>query len=271
MTGLRVLRSLVWVGLLLCPGPVFSESGDSELELSRTLKAMEAHLGVPVLLPSTESLPDISTERFGFYPIRPADHRIVLRYARLHLEEFRKYSRSFLRQNGLDSIVYVRGLRIASGKIAGTMLGALESPSQRPHGSLVFDVSEPLPREDFIRYVAHHELFHLIDFVHFADAASQRAWIRLNPPGFVYLRVAQSCGGTHMPAERGFVTQYAMAEAGEDRADTFASLLVTPYYRRLLEQMDKDSILQAKVKLMKQQLRRVDASLDESYFRGLHR
>ncbi len=268
---MNVLRQFALLGLLLYPGLAWCESGDRELELSRTLKQMEALLGVPVLLPSSKSLPGISTDRFGFHPIRPADHRTVLHYARLHLEELRKYPRSFLRQNGLDSILYVKGLRIASGKIGGTMLGALESPSQRPHGSLIFDIAEPLPADDFIRYVVHHELFHLVDFVHFADPAAQRAWIRLNPPGFVYLRDARFCGGTHVPAERGFVSQYAMAEAGEDRADTFASLLVTPYYRRLLERMNKDSILQAKVKLMKRQLRRVDASLDERFFRKLHR
>lgn len=265
----QIVRGLAL--LLLFSGIAPAASNDDELELSRVLRAMEALLGAPVLVPSSETLPDISSGRIDFHPIRPADHRNVLRYTKTHLEEFRKYPRSFLRKTGLDSIVYVKGLRNAQGKIAGTMLGSIESPSQRPHGSLVLDISESPYSDDVIRHVAHHELFHLVDFVHFADQETQVAWLRLNPPGFVYRRDAQACGGTFSTPIRGFVTEYATAEAGEDRADTFASLMVTTYYRLLLNRINTDSMLKRKVRLLKKQLHGIDPSLDDAFFLRLHR
>jgi hypothetical protein len=96
-------------------------------------------------------------------------------------------------------------------------------------------------------------------------------WVALNPAGFEYGKLTR--GGIHdRTAETGllsteypgFVNRYGTGNVPDDKADLFAYLMVIHYW--VLERAQKDSYLQAKVKLIKSRLAGFEPGLDASFW-----
>jgi hypothetical protein len=103
------------------------------------------------------------------------------------------------------------------------------------------------------RYTFYHELFHLLNAGN--RAVESTAWIRLNPPGFVYPDNALAFHGFSQRRARrcpGFVTSYARSSVEEDMAELFASLIVKPAETAEFRQSDR--ILAAKAELLMQSI-----------------
>jgi hypothetical protein len=85
------------------------------------------------------------------------------------------------------------------------------------------------------------------------------AWEAFNRPGFSYHKKyspnERNPINFYAPPEPGFITDYAMVSAQEDRAEVFACMMI-PEELSLMEQWaQKDKILSKKVEMMKEFLR----------------
>jgi hypothetical protein len=117
------------------------------------------------------------------------------------------------------------------------------------------------PRENshYAQVVVHHELFHLLDQAMTGNLAYDPVWTALNSRGFVY-----GSGGDSMreadaselgsASEAGFVTRYATSGVDEDKAETFAHLMVDRTW--VLQQAAHDDVLQHKIAAVRQRLNR---------------
>ncbi len=105
-----------------------------------------------------------------------------------------------------------------------------------------------------VESTVHHEVFHLLDFEALgARRQSPGEWSALNPAGFAYRE-----HGEQRPRAGGFVNAYAASNEHEDRASTFEFLMTRP--DELCELAATDKVLARKVKLLRQQLARVEGT-----------
>jgi len=132
------------------------------------------------------------------------------------------------------------------------------------HGTLLVDVDADAP---FLRRLVHHEVFHFADYADDDQLSHDPAWLALNDHYFVYGdggRFVRDPGagrfGAGLP---GFVSRYAMSALEEDKAETFAMLMVAP--REFAELAAADPILRAKSSAIEAQLRRL-SPLDRGWF-----
>jgi serine/threonine protein kinase len=115
---------------------------------------------------------------------------------------------------------------------------------------------------DNLRQGLHHELYHVFDYTTLRmHAAVDREWQALNPRGFVYggYQGFFAADGrmkkeafTHSAPE-GFATIYATASVAEDKADTYAMMMVAP--EAVAKRIEGDKLLRAKVALLERRLR----------------
>ncbi|MBI1848778.1 MAG: hypothetical protein HYR85_00385 [Planctomycetes bacterium] len=154
--------------------------------------------------------------------------------------ELGKYPREFWRRCSLTFVVLSRNLHGAKKRMAGAFA---------EDGRLYVDVAFAKPRrgadDDDFRITLHHEIFHAIDS---ADEANDAEWSKLNPTGFTYAPLSDPPkGGLKCP--HGFVTAYATTSVREDRAETFARLIVC--HVGMESRATDDPILRSKIALLK--------------------
>lgn len=113
------------------------------------------------------------------------------------------------------------------------------------------------------RCAVHHELFHLVDRIDDGSVEHDADWEKLNAPGFRYAYTGQERAGFD---ERvvGFVSEYARSSVGEDKAETFAALMIR--HAAMQERCVRDKVLAAKVERMKVTLRRFSAHMDDPFW-----
>jgi hypothetical protein len=172
------------------------------------------------------------------------------------LSEWKLYPPQVMAKANVGMIVL--GRQIKEGPMA---VGGLAVPwDDRLY--LVVDASP-----EFLRRGIHHELFHMIDYA--ITGYVDPEWESLNPPDFKYPgQGAPSTlgeGGQEIdPALPSFLTPYSMTTAEEDKAETFANLVVNglAVERRAAE----DPVIRAKVRLTKDRLRSFCPELDDSFW-----
>jgi hypothetical protein len=133
------------------------------------------------------------------------------------------------------------------------------------HGALLMDVDADPP---YLRRLVHHEVFHFADYADDDQLSHDPAWLALNDRYFVYGsggRFAREPGAGRFSAESpGFVSRYATSALEEDKAETFAMRMSAPEQFAALTATD--AILRAKSAALEQQLRKLSATMDESFF-----
>lgn len=171
------------------------------------------------------------------------------RVARIVIEELSRYPGGFLRAHRFRRVLLCSGLEEAGVKIPS--LPNLEQ-------SLVLDVDAP---DAFLRRLLHHEVFHFMDYTADDQVTRDPEWEALNDRYFVY-----GFGGRFMrdgatsrfgSGGAGFVTEYAKSGLEEDKAETFAFLLVSP--GSMQRQTQRDPRLDAKARHLRQWVQSRDA------------
>ena len=109
--------------------------------------------------------------------------------------------------------------------------------------------------KDFSAFCVYHELFHVFD-----GNSNGQKWCKINPKGFVYTgsefrpanlskkdskKAEESKGGT---MDEHFVSAYAQSNDSEDRAETFAHMIVEGY--DFLSRTEKSEPLRKKMELI---------------------
>ncbi|MBC8514891.1 hypothetical protein H8D30_03410 [bacterium] len=107
----------------------------------------------------------------------------------------------------------------------------------------------------------HHEVFHTLEQANKKLIAD--GWTALNPQGFSYRSVDWWKEAT--PA--GFVSRYATSNEKEDRAETFAEMVVSGF--ALQKWMGQNRVLRAKVTYLKQKLEQVDPMMGKRFWDGI--
>jgi hypothetical protein len=156
--------------------------------------------------------------------------------------------------------VLAAGLRrvVVCGRL--TVDGAVYQGSfDAGRGELFFAAQDLRRDRHYARVVMHHEFFHLLDKRQRGSIFEDPAWDALVPRFFDYGdggRFAQwDRGGAELSTgSPGFVTRYARTGLEEDKAETFAHLMVD--LEDVLERTATDAVLAAKVKLLARQLAR---------------
>jgi hypothetical protein len=126
------------------------------------------------------------------------------------LDEMAKYPVYYVRSTKLQTVHLV-----GSGTVNGGSFGGVTTYTGTDYYAITSMNSNP----DAVKGTFHHEFFHVAQFTWPADiAAMQAAWLKQNPPGFVY-GTHPSFTGDHPP---GFMEDYGRTNITEDQA-TFAA------------------------------------------------
>ncbi|MDB5101726.1 MAG: hypothetical protein JWM80_6147 [Cyanobacteria bacterium RYN_339] len=170
-------------------------------------------------------------------------------YLGLLRAEFERYPAALVRGVGLKRVV-VCGPLTVEGQ---TFLGTYDCD-----GGAIYYTAQDLRRNlHYARVVLHHEFYHFLTQKQTGDIYTDARWSAVNRPGFGYGE-----GGSAMQADfgcaelvtgtPGFLTRYATAGLEEDKAETFAHLMVDRDF--VLRRAASDPVLAAKVTLLAQEL-----------------
>jgi hypothetical protein len=176
-----------------------------------------------------------------------ADRAALRRYVGLFAAEFTLYPPSLVKRARLRRVVLCTGLTFA-----GEHRTAIPDYE---HDTLYLDVSAGSYDKAYIRAAIHHEFFHIVDYQDDGEVYRDERWAALNPPGFKYGsggRSAQSDSNMSVLTDKwpGFLTHYATTGVEEDKAETFAHMIVHAGYVAL--RAKADPVLRAKVQRMKE-------------------
>lgn len=176
--------------------------------------------------------------------------------ARVVTAELWRYPRAFLRASRFRRVLLCGGLKE----------GTIDIPSLPNYErTLLLDI-DAKPFE--LRRLLDHELFHFADYADNNDVKHDPAWAKLNDHWFTY-----GNGGRYMrdPASArltdklpGFVTRYATSALEEDKAETFAFMMVAPH--KVTAMAAHDPILKKKIAAIKRQLERLSPSINARFW-----
>ena len=181
-------------------------------------------------------------------------------YLYLFRKEFGKYPATLFPLVGLKRVVFCRDL---------TFKGAARAAvADSEHGALYLDVRSGVYSSAYRHKVVHREFFQLIAAAS-RDGSGDAGWVALNPAGTLYGRGKPVAPGdnagaviTHPTA--GFINAIAQTSVDEDKAQIFANLMVNDLKTRLL--LRQDTVLVAKIQLLKEQLRQFCKEADASFW-----
>jgi hypothetical protein len=237
--------------------------GQAEQDLS--LFFAQYHMTVAI----TNIQPSTYAQTFATWtPIGEGDLPALKAYGAALLDEWAKYPLDYVRVTRVSGIVLVVNLATF-----GTKKGAMPDIGG---DVMYYDIGHGT--DDYAREVIHHEFDHLLTYNLFGTfTPSDPTWRTLNPPGFHYGDGGASCyipGNTCLSGQHpipGFVSGYAASAIEEDKAELYANLMDTHFYRLLTSWIGSDSYLAAKVADYEQLLCSLSAAMCGDYFDAINR
>lgn len=173
------------------------------------------------------------------------------------IDELRLYPTEVIERAKLRRIVLCEGLRLKDKLIGGLCLAK--------NGTIYISIEEP---DKHTRLTFHHELFHSIDYIDDAYGWHDPNWVALNHDGFKYYE-AKDKKHTNSANRPGFVSDYAMREAREDKAEIYANLIL--HYNSLMDRAKTDEILQKKCKFIMDLLKQFSPQFNELFWKNRSR
>jgi hypothetical protein len=193
-----------------------------------------------------------------------ADGDALQDYARLFAPEFALYPLSLVQRARLKRVVLCSEL-----SFAGQRRNAIPDFE---HDTLYLDVSRGAYSKTYLRKVMHHEFFHMIDYRDDGHVYQDERWASLNPAEFQYGTggaAAQDLAETSALTARfpGFLNHYSTTAVEEDKAETFANLIVDPAH--VEGRAAKDRVLHAKVERMRELLARFCPEMNDTFWENV--
>jgi hypothetical protein len=235
----------------LCLGSISVECRAEELRdpaLDRLLEKVEADYGIdlhyaegpaPKFTDLVYSLADVKD--------KPVLEKAIL----LFIQEISLYPRNFFRYAHCRDIYFVRRLFYKKKPVEGVFSAGANY--------IFYDYSRRGDNTQKIRHYIHHELYHAIGSKHPFWRERGPAWEALNRKEFSYSQKydphKRNPINYYAPPELGFITDYAMASAEEDRAEVFACMMIPEQFSLMEQWAQKDRILFDKVEMMKEFLK----------------
>lgn len=202
---------------------------------------------------------------FGLISGEPCSDEDVRWYAPLLIDEFGFYPQALVSLSRLQRIVLCRSLSFAGQP--------RQAVPDFQHHVLYLQADKGDDLSLYLRMVIHHEFYHMIDN-EVGTLYRDPEWDGLNPPSFRYgnggasvPRIPSEATSSRLYRGGGFVSRYAMAAPEEDKAETFAYLMVR--YGHVMAQARTDVVLRAKVALLKTRLQAWSPEMDEAFWSDL--
>ena len=154
-----------------------------------------------------------------------------------------KYDQNFLRKINLKYIVLCEDLSISKINTAGIPDNIMKT--------LILDIKF---NENYFERVIHHEVFHIINDSH-KEIFDEKVWSNFNTKNFRYADCSTCTDKIGLDTYKntdGFFTEYSRSTASEDMAEVFSHLIIGSSVD------NKDSILQKKIKFIRDNLLKID-------------
>ena len=181
------------------------------------------------------------------------------KYAWLFASEWNRYPISAIKSAKLKRIIIGANISL-NGQIRAAV-PAFEA------NTMYYDTTLGNYSAPYQRMVVHHEFFHMIDQVE-GILRKDSEWAALNAPEFHYgsggEKVRNLGAGVLTDKLPGVLTVYAMSGIEEDKAELFGHLLVDRDY--VEGRMKADSVIAAKVGLLKGRLGKWDAAINDEFW-----
>ena len=158
-----------------------------------------------------------------------------------------RYSKEFLRKINLKYIVMCENLSISGINTAGIPDHVMKT--------LIIDLKF---NEKYFERVIHHELFHIINDG-FKDLFDEDEWKKFNNPNFKYAECSTCTKNLSLDTYKdtnGFFTEYSKTIPSEDMAEVYSHLISGDY------KTSNDTILNQKIKFIKDKLNQIDSSFE---------
>ena len=230
-------------------GAVFAQ-GQAPTEITQKIENLAGKIkfqtGFEILY---KDLPAAKADYLSFELANPEDYPALLQYLEILDEEMSRYPKAFWLKFSNPKILLVKKHFFHEKPAEGVFPAKSDT--------LILDFSRSRRNPTAQRHSIHHEIFHLVDFhIHGPDMDEDKAWENLNAPVFQYRPEnisdwIKNDGSAGVPTSKGFVTDYAMTSAAEDKAEVFACLMV-PVQKRLINRWAQtDKILERKIEAIR--------------------
>jgi Putative zinc-binding metallo-peptidase len=166
--------------------------------------------------------------------------------------ELNRTSPAFITRSKLTKLLFVHNLKLLGATICGTV--------DHVHHYAYYNI-DCLATKEYFLSAFHHELFHLLDYLHFLNQDDQ-SWKSLNKPEFRYkgsgrdaLNSTEYNNNANKDFE-GFATHYSQYAAEEDRADIYAMYMIpdTNLGKKFINRLAGDAILRNKLDYIKKMI-----------------
>lgn len=180
----------------------------------------------------------------------------------IFINELKKYPSDFIENSGLKFIVICGEIKLGNKTPYGI------APAHYDKSLGVFFVSSDnikraikQKRSKIVKHVFHHEYYHIIDS-ELAFNIYDEEWVRLNK--YPYNKDFEPSNAKLLNDKKGFITNYAMNNEFEDKAELFANLVND--YDAVKERIKHDKILFAKTKLLIERLKKISPKINKSFW-----
>lgn len=177
------------------------------------------------------------------------DSILLSNHLRLLARELELYPKDFFQRIDLKYLCLT-----AAAKYSEQLRAAIPDPIRK---ALILETSERLKSDTtYQKHVFHHDLFHYVEMMTLRQEDIFKKWNKLNPKGFHYRGSGAmqfnpryvGVDWSYVHPQEGFITNYAMTAAEEDRAELAAFLLIPEKLRILNPLVREDKTLRKKVR-----------------------
>jgi len=190
-------------------------------------------------------------------------YEYLARFLTIFAEEVDKYPADFFQHSRLKAVILVKRHFYNEKPVEGLY----------DSGANVIFIDFWRNRKNILRqrWNIHHELFHMIEIEARRGGNDFSGWVASADKSFQYSpdprpRSTETRSRFSAPLVPGFVSDYSMTSAVEDRAEIFACLMVASQNKLLLKWTEKDLILKEKVAALKGFLANYCAGMDERFW-----
>lgn len=240
----------------------------NNFEKNKDLRQIEAKYGIDLIADSFQGGEYASEWAYWTTP-DDADLAIFNEFMAIFAEEWNKYPLSWIKNNGLLKIAFVKNLTVTDQQRF-----AMPDPYDE---TLYYDIEYLVYGKQYVREMIHHEFWHMIEEQHFGTMYHRSStWQAFNRSGFRYGNGGSDAytDGEYIDGEHskpGFVTNYAMYGEEEDRAETYCWFFTKRTWTLVNEWIETDRILKKKFNWMLNFMESNAPEMNLEYFEIINR
>jgi hypothetical protein len=247
----RFAAPSLWIVFLVASG---CSQATSPIDAPASLSALAKKYNIQIVTRDVQ----LASDRIRATACTPEE---LNRYTDLFVKEFGVYPPDVIRRAQLERVVLCKDL-----SYGGQLRGAIPDFESK---TLYLDAVRGFRNPTYVRKVIHHDFFHMIDYRDDGNLYADKEWEALNPAGFHYGTGGANAQDDPMSSvltdrTPGFLNSYSKTGVEEDKAETFANLVVEPAYVERRAQTDR--VVRAKVAAIKRLLTRFDPKADDEFW-----